>query len=334
MTDRSAMISAIVLTHNEENNIRWCLESVVDVMPIYVVDSGSTDDTLAICNQYTRSIGHHAYHNHAAQWAWALASTPFRSRWILVLDADFVVSAALRARIEQELAGVADEVAGIYVRHCYRFAGGMIRYGGTKRYWLRLVRRGRVRPDQGDLVDFRFVVEGRTVKWRQSVLEYNRKDDDSTVWLKKQDKFAMRLAVEEELRRRGLHKWEGKPRLFGNADERFAWLRDRWLDVPLFVRPFLYFLYRYVVAGGFLDGRAGAIYHIFQGLWLRLLVDWKTVELRSLEVDDEGLEQIAGAMLTIQSGSVAEARRAIAGPRPDGTSSSRRSSMWLKISPL
>lgn len=86
--------------------------------------------------------------------------------------------------------------------------------------------------------------------------------------------------------------------------------------MPLFVRPFLYFLYRYVVAGGFLDGRAGLIYHIFQGLWLRLLVDWKTIELRWLDMDDATLEQMASAMLTIQTGSVAEARRAVRDPHP------------------
>ena len=289
--DFSSTISAIVLAHNEQDNIRHCLASVVDVMPIYVVDSGSSDNTLSICQKYTKQIAYHPYDNHASQWAWALDNTPFKTTWILVLDADFVVSPELRARIERELHAVPDDIAGIYVQHRYRFAGGTIRYGGTKRYWLRLVRSGRARPDRGDLVDFRFVVDGRTIKWREIVLEYNRKDDDSAVWLRKQEKFALRLAVEEELRRRGLHTWEAKPDLLGNADQRFAWLRDRWLTMPLFVRPFLYFLYRYVIAGGFLDGRAGLIYHIFQGLWLRLLVDWKTIELRWLDMDDATLEQ-------------------------------------------
>ena len=206
-------------------------------------------------------------------------------------------------RIQRELPHVPEEIAGIYVRHLYQFGGGLIRFGGTKRYWLRIVRRDRVRSDMGDLVDFRFVVEGNVTRWREPLIEYNRNDDDISVWTAKQDKFALRLAVEEELRRRGLHGWSGRARLFGTTDERFAWLRDRWLGLPLFIRPVIYFLYRYVLAGGFLDGRAGFLYHVLQGFWLRLLVDWKTLELRQLALDDARLEAYASAMLETREGS-------------------------------
>ena len=138
------------------------------------------------------------------------------------------------------------------------------------------------------------------------MIEYNRNDDDISVWTAKQDKFALRLAVEEELRRRRIHGWAGKPRFFGTTDERFAWLRDRWLHMPLFLRPCVYFLYRYVFALGFLDWRAGFLYHALQGFWLRLLVDWKTAELRQLGLDDDRLRAFSQAMLKTSSGSVAK----------------------------
>jgi glycosyltransferase involved in cell wall biosynthesis len=308
---KDKVISTIVLTHNEEQNIGYCLESLRGSTEIFVVDSGSTDRTIDICKQFNVQIFHHSYTNHASQWQWAFDNLPISTPWILALDADFVVSPVLLEKIIRETGKVPDDVDGIYVRHLYKFGWGTIRFGGTKKHWLRIVRRGRARADRGDLVDFRFVVDGRVLVWHEMVVEYNRKDDDISVWLGKQDKFALRLAVEEELRRRGLHGWEGRPRLIGTTDERFAWLRDRWLGLPLFVRPIIYFLYRYVIAAGALDGRAGFLYHVLQGFWLRLIVDWKTVQLRSLDLDDEQLQSFGRAMLKTHSGSVIEVQRSI-----------------------
>jgi len=297
-------ITAVVLTCNEEKNIVHCLESIAALPRVFVVDSGSTDATLEICKAHGATVVHHPYSNHASQWQWSLQNLAVETPWVLAIDADFVVTPQLLERIQRELPRIPEAVAGIYVRHLYHFGGGLIRFGGTKRFWMRIVRRDRVCADMGDLVDFRFVVEGRVTRWREPLIEYNRNDDDISVWTAKQDKFALRLAVEEELRRRGLHGWSGQARLLGNTDERFSWLRDRWLGLPLFIRPVIYFLYRYVLAGGFLDGRAGFLYHMLQGLWLRLLVDWKTLELRELALDDARLKTYARTMLETRSGSV------------------------------
>lgn len=299
-------VAAVVLCHNEEQNIAHCLSSLQEQMSIYVVDSGSEDNTVSIARQYGATVVSHAYTSHSEQWRWALETLPFRVPWALLLDADFVVSEELLRKIESELPCVGPETAGIYVRHIYRFARGVIRFGGTKKYWLRLVRVGRARPDSGDLVDFRMVVDGKTAVWPEAIIEYNRKDDDPAVWITKQDKFALRLAVEEELRRRRLHRWDGTPSLFGNTDERIAWLRDRWLNMPLFTRGVLYWVYRYLLAGGFLDGRAGFLYHLNQGLWLRVLVDWKIYELRQRGVDDKTLMRFKEVMLIVRSGSIEE----------------------------
>jgi len=304
--DKVRMISAVILTHNEESNISYCLESIKRISNIYVVDSGSTDNTTSICERLGARVFRHPYTNHADQWRWALDNLPIATPWILALDADFVVSCELLDRIFREIDTLSEDIGGIYVRHLYNFGWGEIRFGGTKKYWLRIVRQGCARPDTSDLVDFRFIVDRPVVRWREAVIEHNRKDDDISIWVAKQDKFSLRLAVEEELRRRGLHAWDRTPRLFGTVDERFAWLRDHWLELPLFVRPVLYFLYRYVIAGGFLDGRAGFLYHVLQGFWLRLVVDWKTIQLRDMELDDRALQEFARVMLKSQSGSVVQ----------------------------
>jgi glycosyltransferase involved in cell wall biosynthesis len=300
------MISAVILANNEEPNISYCLESIRQISNIYVVDSGSTDSTVSICERFGARVFRHAYANHANQWQWALDNLPILTPWILALDADFVVTRELLDRISREIDTLSEDIGGIYVQHLYNFGWGRIRFGGTKKYWLRIVRRGCARADTGDLVDFRFLVNRQVVRWPEAVIEHNRKDDDISTWIAKQDKFSLRLAVEEELRRRGLHAWDRTPRLFGTVDERFSWLRDRWLQLPLFVRPVLYFVYRYVIAGGFLDGRAGFLYHVLQGFWLRLVVDWKTVQLRHMELDDRALRDFADVMLKSHSGSMVQ----------------------------
>jgi glycosyltransferase involved in cell wall biosynthesis len=297
-------IAAVVLCFNERENIRSCLESVAGWTDIHVVDSGSSDGTQQLCAEYTPNIVEHPYSSHAEQWTWALDNLAIQNEWILALDADFVVTPDLRRQIEQELANVADEVGGIYVRHRYVFGGGPIRFGGTKQFWLRLIRRGRARPDLSDLVDFRFTVDGTTCQFSSSVVEYNRYDDDISVWTRKQDKFSLRLAVEEELRHRGQIDWHGRPALLGNPDQRFMRLRDLWARMPLFVRPVLYFGYRYVLMLGFLDGRAGFLYHALQGLWLRLMVDWKLAQLRAYNLSNAEILQLKHAMFATRDGSV------------------------------
>lgn len=299
-------ICAIILTYNEELNVRRCLESIKGMCEIFVVDSGSTDRTVEICKEYTNKIFFHEYVNHAAQWQWAIDHLPISSEWLLALDADFIVTDSLKQQILDELPTLAKDIEGVYVLHRYMFGGSLIRFGGTKKYWLRIVRRGCAKVDLSDLVDFRFLVSGRTLEFKGVILEDNFHDRDISSWIKKQDKFAIRLAVEEELRRARLLTWEKKPSYFGNSDDRFMWLRDRWLALPLFIRPLIYFIYRYLLRLGFLDGKGGFLYHVLQGFWLRLMVDWKIDQIRKLGLTENELVRFRDKMLTVKEGSVTQ----------------------------
>ena len=49
--------------------------------------------------------------------------------------------------------------------------------------------------------------------------------------------------------------------------------------IPLGVRPFIYFLYRYILRLGFLDGFRGLLFHVLQGFWYRFLIDAKVYEI-------------------------------------------------------
>jgi exosortase/archaeosortase family protein len=70
-----------------------------------------------------------------------------------------------------------------------------------------------------------------------------------------------------------------KPHFWGSPDERTAWLKQLWWQLPRYVRPVLYFTYRMFFQLGILDGRTGVIFHFLQGFWFRLIVDVKIDEI-------------------------------------------------------
>ena len=168
------------MTYNEAPNVERTLRSVHGLCPIVVVDSGSKDETEAICRKYTDHFLVHPYSNHSSQWQWALENLPVKADWFLALDADFVVSRELRDSILKDLAKIPLDVDGIYVKHQYVFGWNPIRFGGTKKYWLRIVRLARAAVDLSDLVDFRFTVPGKTIEWNAKVTNIELQEVDVT----------------------------------------------------------------------------------------------------------------------------------------------------------
>jgi glycosyltransferase involved in cell wall biosynthesis len=273
----------VVLTRDEALNLPACLDSVADwAGELFVVDSGSTDGTQAIAAARGAAVVSHPFETHARQWSWALRALPIASDWVLALDADQRVTPALRDEIVR-VAGAtgADPHVAYYVRRRQVFRGRFIRHGGYyPKHLLRLFRRGEAWVDERDLVDHHFHVKGATGFLRGDLVEDNRNEADLSVWIARHARYA-RLQAEEELSGR----WGGADpaapaRLLGTPDERVRWLKRQWGRLPLYVRPALYFLYRYVLRAGFLDGRQGFLFHVLQGFWYRLLVDAHLDELR------------------------------------------------------
>jgi hypothetical protein len=128
-------------------------------------------------------------------------------------------------------------------------------------------------------MDHHFYVPGKVRKLRFDIVEDNQKEIDISTWIEKHNRYARLHAKEEFLRRREMHAWPIQPQLFGSPDQVVVWLKVRWYHIPLYFRPFLYFLYRYIVRLGFLDGKQGFIFHFFQGCWYRLLIDIHLDEL-------------------------------------------------------
>jgi glycosyltransferase involved in cell wall biosynthesis len=283
----SAPVTAVILTYDEEANLSACLESVAGwTREMFVVDSGSRDATHEIARRHGATVVVHPFETHAKQWNWAFQRLPISTEWVLALDADQRATPELASEITAIL-GAPDAgtrlagIDGFYIQRRQVFRGRFIRHGGYQRkYLLKLFRVSRVSSDENELLDFRFYVHGRTLKLASAMIEDNRKEWSIGFWIDKHNQFASRQAEEEWTRRASPMSWSVAPSLWGTPDQRTLWLKSRWYGMPLYVRPVLYFVYRYVVRLGFLDGKEGFVFHFLQAFWYRLLVDIKLDELR------------------------------------------------------
>ena len=274
-------LAAVILTFNEERNLDECLGSLAGwVSELHVVDSGSTDQTLAIAARHGARVTPHPFETHAKQWQWALLALPLEADWVLALDADQHVTPELAAEIGRLVTSNDPAIAGGYVKRRQVFRGRWIRHGGYyPKYLLKLFRRSAVWMDEGDLVDHHFHVRGNTVLLDHDIVEDNRNEASIEAWTAKHNRYAV-LQAKEQLARAAAGRNGTRAAPFGTPDERVLWLKQVWNGLPLYWRPALYFVYRYVLRLGFLDGREGFVFHVLQAYWYRLLVDINVDELR------------------------------------------------------
>lgn len=141
-------LTAIVITLNEERNLRDCLESVRWTDQIVVVDAQSTDRTVEIARQYTDKVFVRPWPGFGPQKNFAMDQTC--AEWVLVVDADERVTPPLREEILRVIsAGPPTDVAGFEIPRRNFFYGRWIRGGGiSPDYQLRLIRRSAGRYDE------------------------------------------------------------------------------------------------------------------------------------------------------------------------------------------
>jgi glycosyltransferase involved in cell wall biosynthesis len=273
----STDIAVIILTFNEEKNIAQALESACGwANEIFLLDSGSTDRTLDIASRYGCHLAENPFENYAKQRNYALDQLPIRTEWVLFLDADEWLPDALKQEISTLVVNSPEE-NGFYINRRLIWMGRWIRRGYYPSWILRLFRRGKGRCEDR-AVNEHLLVEGKTGKLHNDFMHENRKG--VTEWIAKHNGYATREAQELLNTRCAPGYQEIDARLLGTQAQRKRWLRQKvWNRLPPLIRPFFYFAYRYVLAGGFLDGKAAFVYHFLHALWYPLLIDVKYLEL-------------------------------------------------------
>jgi glycosyltransferase involved in cell wall biosynthesis len=285
-------LSVIILTYNEERHIERCITSVAGVADgIFVVDSDSTDRTREIAESLGARVYRNPWVNHATQFNWALANLPVRTTWVLRLDADELIDGELANSLKRLSDFDDSDIAGMYVRLKRVFLGRWIKHGGMyPLFLLRVFRFGAASCELRWMDECIKTTTGRTI-----TLEGNLVDDNQNYlgwWTAKHNGYAIREIVELLNLKYGFFATEMiAPTRTGDPQQRKRWLKHTYASLPLFVRPFIYFLYRYFLKLGFLDGKEGLIWHFLQGFWYRFLVDAMIYEIyRKGGVDTESIK--------------------------------------------
>lgn len=262
-------LSVIIMTYNEEKNIAQALESVCGwASQVFVLDSYSTDRTHEISKQFNCQFVQNRFESYPEQRNWALDNFPIHTEWVLFLDADEWLSEELKKEIDRVLSTNPPE-NGFYIKRRLIWMGKWIRHGYYPTWILRLFRYGKGYCEERSINEH-FIVEGRIGKLKHDIIHEDRKGIGE--WITKHYRFSV-YEAQELFRDRGISKYINM-NFFGSQPERKRWLRYKvWNKLPSFFRPFIYFIYRFILRGGFLDGKEGFIYHFLQGLWFPFLID-------------------------------------------------------------
>lgn len=279
-------ISVIILTFNEEVHIKRCIESLLPLVEnIFIVDSFSKDRTVEIATSLGGKVYQRKWKNYADQFQWGLDNCAIDTEWVMRMDADEYIEQDLIDELPKVLASTNSEVSGFYIRRKYFFLGKWVRHGAV--YPLNLLRvwrtgKGRI---EDRWMDEHIVLSGtgKTVQLNGHIVDDNL--NNTRWWTDKHNKYADREMI--DILDRKYLLFSSDDALKSNQESSQAKIKrvvkeGVYNRLPVFIRPLLYFLYRYFVRLGFLDGVRGFAFHFFQGYWYRSLVDLRVFEAEKI----------------------------------------------------
>jgi glycosyltransferase involved in cell wall biosynthesis len=267
--------SVIVLTFNSAGTLPTTLTQAFAVSDdVHVVDSFSTDNTVAIATGVGATVTQHPFENYGAQRNWAITSLPLKYLWQLHLDADEAMDENLVAAIRE----LPDNPSanGFLLARYVRFLGRVIRHGAMSPTWhLRLFRAGAARCEDRRYDQHFYLLEGQPGQLDGAMIDDVAKS--LSEWTNRHNRWSD-SEVGELTEGPAAGRITGNPT--GNPIEKKRYWRQKYNSTPLFVRPFALFFYRYFLRLGFLDGTEGFIFWVLQTFWFRFLIDAKLFERR------------------------------------------------------
>lgn len=274
-------ITAIILTYNEEIHIRRCLENVNQFCKkVYVIDCFSTDRTREIAEELGAEVINHKWPgNQAEQFNWALDNLKIQTEWILRLDADEYLMPELIEELGEKLPNMDNGVSALSLSLARAFCGKVLHHGivnGIK--IIRIFRTGKARYEKRLMDEHLSVTEGETIEMKHQFVDDNRMTIGQ--FTDKHNNYASReaaLLLDAEYH---LTDTSAMPQDHGEEVEKKRAQKARYAKMPLFWRAFGYFVYRYIIKLGFLDGKEGFLWDFLQGWWYRTLVDAKVFEIK------------------------------------------------------
>ena len=277
-------MTVIILTFNEEIHIERCLRSAGRLAQrIIVVDSFSTDRTLEIARGLGAETLQRSFKHQADQFQWALDTCSIQTEWVLRLDADEFLEDELIAEVSERLADLSPDVTGVDFKRKFVFMGRWIKWGGYYPTVLTRMWRTSVGQIEQRWMDEHVVLSrgASTLFGRGDIVDENLHGVGA--WVDKHNRYATRQMVDFLNREYGFFKIDERMTQSANTQARWKrFMRNNIFGIsPLYLRSALYFLYRYVIRLGILDGKQGFVFHSMHAFWYFLLIDAKISEARS-----------------------------------------------------
>lgn len=275
-------ITVIILTYNEEIHIRRCVEQAIRfAKKVFVVDCYSTDATRSISESLGAEVVNHAWPgNQAEQFNWAIDHLPIHTEWILRLDADEYLLPELVDELYDTLPTLSEQVSALSLPRSRAFCGRILHHGIVKSVRIiRIFRKGKARYEKRLMDEHLTVLEGNVIEMAHSFIDDNRMSIHQ--FITKHNDYASReaaLLLDAEL---NLTQTNDVIQKFGREVAVKREQKERYARLPLFWRAFGYFIYRYIIKLGFLDGKEGFLWDFMQGWWYRTLVDAKVEEVKN-----------------------------------------------------
>jgi len=250
----SSPVSVMIFTLNEQVHLPSCLDALQWCDDIIVVDSFSSDNTRAICEERGVRFFQNAFTGFGNQRNWALDNTSPRHPWLLILDADERVTPELAVEMS-EIAGKDPAHIGAYqLRRRFYMWGKWLKYSSLYPSWVvRFIRLDRVRYINRGHAETQ-EVQGEIGNLQHDLIDENLKGIGD--WFDRQNRYASKEAEYElDQEKKGLRPSE----LFSSAPlvKRAALKR---LAGRMPARGLIYFSYSYFLRFGFMDGKAGFVF--------------------------------------------------------------------------
>lgn len=268
-------VSVLILTLDEKVNIEACIASVSWSNDVVVLDSGSVDDTTDRALRAGARVFTRPFDNYAAQRNYGLKEIQWRNPWVLMLDADEVVSPELAAEIVGRVASAAPEVCLYRMRRKDFLFGTWIRGSGGYPTWFgRLARLGRVWVERE--INEEYKTDGEVALLNEHLHHYPFNKGFSA-WIAKHNRYSSMEAGLLAVRGSATDAPKLRDLLSGDPLQRRRSLKALVYRLPM--RPVVVFLGGYVLKAGFLEGRAGLTFALLRA-WYEFMIDVKVRELR------------------------------------------------------
>jgi glycosyltransferase involved in cell wall biosynthesis len=270
----SEMISVLILTRNEEQDLPGCLQSVAWCDDIHVFDSYSSDRTLEIAQNAGAHVHQRVFDDYATHRTAALSQIAFRHPWVFLLDADERPTPALSQEMRAVVAHASLETSGYRLRRRDFLFATWLKHAQISPFYIRLVRPQRARYTRA--INEVIEVSG-TIGDLQAPLDHYPFSKGITHWVQKHNLYS---TMEAELihRQQGLQNPSLQIALTGR-DFHQRRLHQKALFYRLPGRAIVKWIYMMFVRRALLDGYAGLTYATLQSFYEYLIV-LKTKELR------------------------------------------------------